>query len=128
MLDIELATQAFIDCLIWSSIDEECQPLDYTYSIDDVDPESVTAVYSHIVTIYESYTNIIDQYLELQTNPEYDISELFGHDMVLTQNGHGAGFWDRGLGELGELLTAMASNEGEAYIYVNDKGGVGIDL
>lgn len=28
-----------------------------------------------------------------------------GHDFVLTANGHGAGFWDRGLGAVGDRLT-----------------------
>jgi hypothetical protein len=28
-----------------------------------------------------------------------------GHDFILTANGHGCGFWDRGLGELGDRLT-----------------------
>lgn len=29
-----------------------------------------------------------------------------GHDFYLTRNGHGAGFWDRGLGHVGSRLTA----------------------
>jgi hypothetical protein len=28
-----------------------------------------------------------------------------GHDFALTRNGHGAGFWDRGLGDAGDRLT-----------------------
>jgi hypothetical protein len=28
-----------------------------------------------------------------------------GHDIILTANGHGAGFWDRGLGDAGNKLT-----------------------
>lgn len=28
-----------------------------------------------------------------------------GHDFILTANGHGAGFWDRGHGAIGDLLT-----------------------
>jgi hypothetical protein len=28
-----------------------------------------------------------------------------GHDFYLTRNGHGAGFWDRGLGDAGDRLT-----------------------
>jgi hypothetical protein len=28
-----------------------------------------------------------------------------GHDFILTANDHGCGFWDRGLGELGDRLT-----------------------
>lgn len=47
-----------------------------------------------------------------------DASELeleqLGHDLWLTRNGHGAGFWDRGLGEVGERLAAAARDMGEA--------------
>jgi hypothetical protein len=31
-----------------------------------------------------------------------------GHDLILTANGHGAGFWDRGLGAAGWRLTEAA--------------------
>lgn len=31
-----------------------------------------------------------------------------GCDFYLTRNGHGAGFWDRGMGKIGEALTAAA--------------------
>lgn len=37
-----------------------------------------------------------------------------GHDFWLTRNGHGAGFWDRGLGALGDRLTAAAKTYGSA--------------
>lgn len=40
--------------------------------------------------------------------------EYAGHDFWLTRNGHGAGFWDRGLGELGDRLTAAAKGYGSA--------------
>ncbi len=37
---------------------------------------------------------------------EADVSpEQCGHDLILTANRHGAGFWDRGLGEAGDRLT-----------------------
>lgn len=45
-----------------------------------------------------------------------------GHDLWLTRNGHGAGFWDRGLGEKGEILTKLASDMGPKEIYVGDDG------
>lgn len=35
-------------------------------------------------------------------------AEVCGHDFYLTRNRHGAGFWDRGLGIVGERLTASA--------------------
>lgn len=38
-------------------------------------------------------------------NAEFSASERLGHDLRLTSGGHGTGFWDRGLGELGDRLT-----------------------
>ena len=35
-----------------------------------------------------------------------------GHDLTLTRNGHGAGFWDRGLGERGNRLSKHAKSMG----------------
>jgi hypothetical protein len=32
-------------------------------------------------------------------------AEQTGHDFILTANGHGTGFWDRGLGSRGDRLT-----------------------
>lgn len=43
-----------------------------------------------------------------------------GHDFWLTRNGHGAGFWDRGLGERGSWLTAQCKPYGEASLYIGD--------
>lgn len=45
-----------------------------------------------------------------------------GHDFFLTRCGHGAGFWDRGLGELGDWLTDRANRYGEQDAYVGDDG------
>jgi hypothetical protein len=50
--------------------------------------------------------------------------DMVGHDFWLTRNGHGAGFWDRGLGERGQWLTDMAKPFGSAYLYVNNSGEV----
>lgn len=53
---------------------------------------------------------------EGMTLPRYDWEQL-GHDLWLTRNGHGVGFWDRGLGELGSDLTKAASAMGEQWLY-----------
>jgi hypothetical protein len=38
-----------------------------------------------------------------------------GHNLWLTRNRHGAGFWDRGLGPVGEELTKWAHTLGETW-------------
>lgn len=47
-------------------------------------------------------------------HPDGDASSWAGHDLWLTRNGHGAGFWDRGLGALGERLSEAAKGYGSA--------------
>lgn len=39
---------------------------------------------------------------------EWSGAELAGNDFALTRNRHDDGFWDRGLGEVGEALSDMA--------------------
>lgn len=39
-------------------------------------------------------------------------AELSGHDFALTRNGHGTGFWDRGLGDIGYMLSNSAAAYG----------------
>lgn len=51
-------------------------------------------------------------------------AEQLGHDLWLTRNGHGAGFWDRGLGELGDRLTAHAHTFGGVDLYPGDDGQI----
>lgn len=43
-----------------------------------------------------------------------------GHDYALTRNGHGAGFWDRGLGEVGDKLADLAKSDGECDWFLED--------
>lgn len=44
----------------------------------------------------------------------------FGHDIYLTTHGHGVGFWDRELGDLGDRLTALCGTW-ESYVTVYRK-------
>lgn len=48
----------------------------------------------------------------------YDM-ERAGNDYWYSRNGHGVGFWDRGLGEVGELLH-KACQYREVYVYLGD--------
>ena len=48
----------------------------------------------------------------------------FGGNLWLTRNRHGAGFWDLGLGTLGEELSDWARSQGSIDLYVGDDGKV----
>lgn len=47
--------------------------------------------------------------------------EHIGHDFWLTSQGHGAGFWDRGLGEVGDTLTDSVDGHSDIVgLYLNE--------
>lgn len=59
----------------------------------------------------DANAELLNQYTSKRDGktPEYATAwGCAGHDFALTANCHGVGFWDRGLGELGDVLTAKA--------------------
>jgi hypothetical protein len=104
---------AYIECALWAGTEgEDGTPLDANYSADDVSPEAYAEIFGEVVDFLEANAD--------------DVSELepaqVGHDFFLTRNGHGAGFWDRGLGELGDRLAAAAKVYGSSELYPGDDG------
>jgi hypothetical protein len=53
----------------------------------------------------------------------YD-SQQAGRDFWFTRNGYGVGYWDRGLGDLGDRLTRIAGRFGTVDPYRGDDGRV----
>jgi len=67
--------------------------------------------------------DLIDYVTERVCNlTEGSVIEHAGHDFWLTRCGHGAGFWDRGLGNLGDRLTKACEPYGNVDLYLGDDG------
>lgn len=111
-MDIETMAAHYITAALWSTTDDEGAPLDDNYDTDDLAPETHAAA----VQVCESFVELAGGDLD-GMDPEQA-----GHDLWLTREGHGAGFWDRGLGERGDRLTKWAKTFGEADWYVGDDG------
>jgi hypothetical protein len=60
--------------------------------------------------LIEAVTSFVADNWETLQGPESypEGAEQAGHDLILTANRHGAGFWDRGLGATGKTLTDAA--------------------
>lgn len=108
---------AYIACALWSSNDESTpsggEPLDENYSSDDLAPETLSAMAADCEKFQAENE-------EALANAGDDGQN--GHDFWLTRNRHGAGFWDRGYGEIGEKLSEAARAYGECNLYVGDDG------
>lgn len=103
--DVPTMVDYYIDCALWAGLDwstcppdDNPVPLDEAYGPDDVSVEALSEIERECIDFYGA--NAADL---------ADMSpEQAGHDFYLTRNGHGAGFWDRGLGAAGQRLTDAA--------------------
>lgn len=105
--------RAYIECALWSSTDDEGEPLDGIYSVDDIAPETLASMREDCVDFLAS---------NLEDIGIGDWAQA-GHDFWLTRNGHGAGFWDGDWpAEAGRRLTEASHPYGEVNLYVGDDG------
>jgi hypothetical protein len=101
----------YIECAAWCGLNEEDDPNNAPFS------PACLEQFAKDCAAFESQNAAL-----LEEWPEGDARA--GHDFWLTRNGHGAGFWDRGHGKLGELLTDAAHAFGECDLYVGDDGEI----
>jgi hypothetical protein len=134
--DIDGMTRGYLECQLWLQTDygrdndSSGEPmLDANYSLDDIADETVESIRDMFASLVVEHPLAVRMFLKWRasrhvgrngqltlirdTRPAYDSSQ-FGYDFYLTREGHGAGFWDRGLGELGDYLTQIAKSAGSA--------------
>jgi len=108
-------TKAYIEAALWSSTTDDGKPLDDDYSINDIDPESIIRMDQDCQIFQYMGRDLLDKAKEKGRDEEEQ-----GHDFWMTRCGHGVGFWDRGLDEVGEELTEICHQFGEVNLYVGD--------
>ena len=114
-------TRQYLATALWSSTGDDGEPLDAEFTIADFAPEAAAAARTDMDSFLEANADLLEQARALV--PSYD-DEAVAHDFWLTRNGHGAGFWDRGLGSVGDELTKNAKPFGSVDAYVGDDGKV----
>lgn len=113
-------TYAYIEALLFFENDESDdnggEPLANNYYTEDLAPDSLAEIVAECKAFQRDNAALLDG---------LDVSQC-GHDFYLTRQHHGAGFWDRGLGEIGDRLTDAAHAFGEFWPYVGDDGMIHI--
>lgn len=120
-------TTAYLVAALWSTTDNSDedggQSLDLNYDLCDIAPEAMKSAIESCAQFQEEHKELLAKAYELYTPRDgSDGPTLAGHDLWLTSAGHGVGYWDRGLGAVGEALTDAARKFGERDIYVGDDG------
>ncbi|TIU88857.1 MAG: hypothetical protein E5W06_00380 [Mesorhizobium sp.] len=71
----------------------------------DLAPETLQAIIADCRAWQEANAELLAAAYNVATQPDYDAAAA-GRDFWYTRNGHGVGFWDRGLGQVGDKLSA----------------------
>jgi len=113
-------------CALWSSNDESTpeggEPMDANYDLGDIHQDTAAAMRADCEDFCNANYNDLQAYRQARPYGVDGSSawECAGHDFWLTRNGHGAGFWDRGMGGLGDRLSNAAKAFGSVDLYVGD--------
>lgn len=133
---LDAFTQAYIEALFWT---EEAPGVstEEWLATDDHDGGSIPGDVGFADLAPEALAAIVADCAKFQADNAADLTEAYdngringydeasaGHDYWLTRNGHGAGFWDRGLGDVGDRLSAKAGECPSSYVYLGDDGKV----
>ena len=101
--------RAYITCALWSTHHDDHGSLDM-FDASDFTAESLAEMRA------ECDQFIADNHADLR----FENPESCGHDFWLTRNGHGAGFWDRGMGKKGTRLTDACEAFGTCDLLLDD--------
>lgn len=116
--NIDSILQDYLTCALWSSgdIDNENEPLDSRYSISDFTETFKIKSKNEIIEFVKIAGSMLDDWND----------EQIGHDLWLTRNGHGTGFWDRKKPYKNELSNLVGYNTQFKPIdlYVNDNNEI----
>lgn len=137
---VDAATAAYIECALWAGLDwttttdnggddDNPVPLDSRYGPEDLSAEA-NAEARRVVESFARAQGGETQGAWAVAHAAGWTPDQFGHDLFLTRNGHGAGYWDRH-GETwanrstrwaGEALSDLARALGEANLWPDDDG------
>lgn len=119
--------KSYLECALGSEIKADYTgTLDEDYGIEDISEDAIKILNAHALVWWHHngcfVQCLIDAGIKGEGNQAlYSLAQLAGHDLWLTQNGHGTGFWDRShWGVYQESFTKAAEALGEFYLYEAD--------
>ncbi len=124
---LEKMVRGYLKCALWSSTDQNGEPLDARFRLENISASSTLTAYDDCLEFVRDCAMA-----DLWDGDELDrglclMPDTFGHDFWLSRNGHGAGFFDRH--ELygkakGDKLQSIARKFGEVNPFDDGNGWV----
>lgn len=119
--------KSYVGAALWSSTDDDGEPLDDGRDDSDVAPETLESMRQDCARFYAANSESIHCDDAPLSNEDGGIAareaDMAGYDFWLTRCGHGAGFWDGDWPEpAASSLTKAAEAFGNVDLYVGDDG------
>lgn len=116
--ELDEFTAAYIEAAYWTDTGDTDQPT----GEEELSAEDLATIIEECKEFQEANKAILESLYEEDGDHIKAIygAEQAGHDFWLTRNGHGAGFWDRGLGKRGDQLSEAAQDCGGRMLMAGD--------
>jgi len=131
-LDIKKIMDSYLECAIWTEEErmQEDEVSEYGELGDDSEIRDIVTDSMDLNIHNFSDDSKIQAYSDIQQfltligdTANIMTEEQLGHDLWLTRNGHGAGFWDRGYDEADvDVLNKACEQLGQTDLYIDDNG------
>lgn len=113
--------QGYIQAIFFTECHGDNPELEFAV-FGDMAPESLAKALHDCELFQKDNSELLARAAQLgEAQGCYD-DERAGTDFWFTRNHHGAGFWDRGLGEVGDALTKAAHGYSSIDLYRGDDG------
>ena len=113
-------TVAYLECALWTETDNSTEsggePLDKNYSLQDFSTQAINKATEDCAKFQLENADLLTKAYELSDDVEG------GYNFWLSRCGHGTGWWDRGLGEIGDTLHKKSEEYKEVNVVVGDDG------
>lgn len=110
--------RGYVEAMLWANTctereNGEIEPRDVTYWYHSPGRwwEDTPVDLEYAESFWDSHAYVLLSLDYGRRGTEWPSAELAGHDFALTRNWSGTGFWDRGLGRIGDML----SDDARAY-------------
>ena len=120
-------TRGYLEAMFFTNCGEPGDEIPMGFGVEDIAPCALETVkrdcqnfqLTNVAALHEAYDH--------GSREGAYTPERAGNDFWFTRNGHGTGYWDRGLGDAGEVLTdacGFRTAFPEVWPYVGDDGRI----
>lgn len=119
LIDTENVLIAYIETALWSSCDDEDEPMNRNHTNKDIHPDTLSRMRRDVTEFVNANYTDLASWVGCTSAEQQS-----GHDLWLTRNGHGAGFWEDEWDGPGSILTRAAEAMGTFDLYIGDDGKI----